>query len=538
MPQTPQTLFVNGPILTMDDRAPRAEALLVRGGRIAAVGPRAAVQAAAESPQVVDLHGAALLPAFIDPHSHLSSVAMSLQQADVSAAADFDGLVERIGQYIRKNKVPAGAWVTARGYDHNALAERRPPDRAVLDKAAPQNPLVLQHASGHTGVFNTAALQALGLDAGTPDPPGGRFGRGADGALTGYAEENAFIQALHRVPTPGGAQLLGCYRRAQELYASYGIATVQDGMIVDQMAPLYAALVKAGALFLDTVAYADFRSCTALHAQLGEHWGRYRGRFKIGGYKTFLDGSPQARTAWLRAPYLPAEGQDPGYCGYPALGDEELYAQLCRALAEGRQVLAHCNGDAAAAQYLAQFARAKAARPGAPDVRPVMIHAQFLGRDQLPQLKALGMIPSFFVAHVYHWGDVHLRNTGPARAGHISCAGAALRAGLRFTFHQDAPVIRPDMLETVWCAANRLTRGGVLLGADERIPVYEALKAVTINAAYQYFEENEKGSLVPGKLADLTVLSADPLAADPAALRGLKVLATYKQGEPVWRAEG
>ena len=532
-----QTLFVNGTILTMDEtRGLYAEALLAEDGRIVAVGARSDVEAAAHAPEIVDLHGAALLPAFIDPHSHLSSVAMGLQQAAVEGARDYADLIERIQRYIRENNVPAGQWVTAHGYDHNALAEHRPPTREVLDKAAPENPLVLQHASGHTGVFNTQALQALGLDAATPDPDGGRFGRAADGALTGYAEENAFIETIKRIPTPGGAQLLDCYRRAQQLYASFGIATVQDGLIVDQMAPLYEALVQTGTLFLDTVGYADFRSCEALHTRLPAHWDGYRGRFRIGGYKTFLDGSPQARTAWLRQPYVPADGQDESYCGYPALPDDVLFAQLVRALREGRQVLAHCNGDAAAAQYLAQFARAKAACPGAPGVRPVMIHAQFLGRDQLPQLKALGMIPSFFVAHVYHWGDVHLRNMGPARAAAISCASSALRAGLQFTFHQDAPVIRPDMLETVWCAVNRVTRAGVPLGPEERISTLEALKAVTAHAAYQYFEEDRKGTLAPGKLADLTVLSADPLATPPAALRDLQVLATYKDGRPVFTA--
>ena len=320
-----QTLFVNGTILTMDEtRGLYAEALLAEDGRIAAVGARSDVEAAAHAPEIVDLHGAALLPAFIDPHSHLSSVAMGLQQAAVEGARDYADLIERIQRYIRENNVPAGQWVTAHGYDHNALAEHRPPTREVLDKAAPENPLVLQHASGHTGVFNTQALQALGLDAATPDPDGGRFGRAADGALTGYAEENAFIETIKRIPTPGGAQLLDCYRRAQQLYASFGIATVQDGLIVDQMAPLYEALVQTGTLFLDTVGYADFRSCEALHTRLPAHWDGYRGRFRIGGYKTFLDGSPQARTAWLRQPYVPADGQPPaepgeedGFDGFP-----------------------------------------------------------------------------------------------------------------------------------------------------------------------------------------------------------------------------
>ena len=533
----PETLFVNGTILTMDEsRGLYAEALLVRDGRIAAVGPRAQVEAQADSPDVVDLHGAALLPSFIDPHSHLSSYAMGLQQIPMAGAADFDDIVARIRRYLQENQIPKGQWVTAQGYDHNALTEHRPPDRCVLDAAAPENPLVLQHVSGHTGVFNTLALQQLGLDADTPDPAGGKFYRDADGRLTGYAEENAFIETIKRIPTAGGPQLLRCYHRAQQCYASYGITTVQDGLIIDQMAPIFQALVDTNGLFLDTVAYADFRSCETLLRQFADHVDRYKNHFKIGGYKTFLDGSPQARTAWLRTPYQPASGQEKDYCGYPAMKDEELLAQLRRALKEGRQVLAHCNGDAAAQQYLDLFTRAQGELDDAPDIRPVMIHAQFLDRDQLPRLKEIGMIPSFFVAHVYHWGDVHIKNVGYQRAARISCAASALAQGIRFTFHQDSPVIQPDMIETIWCAANRITKEGKELGPEERISTLEALKAVTVNAAYQYFEENRKGSLAAGKLADLVILSEDPLAVPADDLRRIRVLQTFKEGVRVFKA--
>ena len=323
---------------------------------------------AAHAPEIVDLHGAALLPAFIDPHSHLSSVAMGLQQAAVEGARDYADLIERIQRYIRENNVPAGQWVTAHGYDHNALAEHRPPTREVLDKAAPENPLVLQHASGQRGCSTRRRCRRWAGRRHARPPTAAALAARRTAPLTGYAVgERLYRDDQAHPPRTGGAQLLDCYRRAQQLYASFGIATVQDGLIVDQTAPLYEALVQTGTLFLDTVGYADFRSCEALHTRLPAHWDGYRGRFRIGGYKTFLDGSPQARTAWLRQPYVPADGQDESYCGYPALPDDVLFAQLVRALREGRQVLAHCNGDAAAAQYLAQFARAP--KPPAP-VRP------------------------------------------------------------------------------------------------------------------------------------------------------------------------
>ena len=199
------------------------------------------------------------------------------------------------------------------------------------------------------------------------------------------------------------------------------------------------------------------------------------------------------------------------------------------------QLLAHCNGDRAAQQYLDALERA--AGEGKCPPRPVMIHAQLLGRDQLERVRKLGVIPSFFVAHVYHWGEVHVKNFGLERAEHISPAGSALAQNIPFTFHQDAPVIKPDMLETVWCAANRLTRSGRLLGEDERIPVLEALRAVTIHAARQYFLEQDRGSIAVGKRADFVVLNADPVTAPPAGIRDIQVLETVKNGEPVWSRE-
>ena len=247
---------------------------------------------------------------------------------------------------------------------------------------------------------------------------------------------------------------------------------------------------------------------------------------------SFLDGSPQGRTAWLRSPY---EGEA-DYRGYPTMTDSAVEDVLRRALALGVQPLAHCNGDRAVQQYLDAGARVEKDSPRLRDLRPVIIHAQLMGADQLPQAKALGFVPSFFVAHVYHWGDVHWNNFGPTRASAISPAGSALALGLPFTFHQDAPVIPPDMLETVWCAAERMTRSGRVLGPEQRIPVYDALRAVTANAAWQYFEEGSKGTLAPGKRADLVILDRDPLATPPERLREVQVLATVKGGQTIYEA--
>ena len=527
-----QELYRGGPILTMEDKFPTAEALLVEDGRIKAVGGLAEVEAQAETAvRQINLEGRTLMPAFIDAHSHFSAVANGLLQAPLEEAVSFEEIQTRIAEFMREKQVKPGEWVLAKGYDHSRLKEKRHPDRRVLDNVCPSNPLVIQHQSGHMGVFNTMALEMLGVTLETQAPQGGVIGR-ENGELTGYMEENAFIQYLKKAPMPDGSALLAAYGKAQDKYARNGIATIQEGLMVAEMEPLYRQLMDNGLLKLDVVGYADLKAADNLKAAFPACVKQYSQRFKLGGYKIFLDGSPQGRTAWMMEPY---QGGDPSYKGYPTMTDEQVEAAVRQAAAEHMQLLAHCNGDAACAQYIAAVERA--ARCGdIKGIRPVMIHGQLLRPEQLPAVERLGILPSFFVAHVYHWGDIHIQNFGLQRAASISPAGSAIKAGTVFTFHQDAPVIEPDMLETVWCAVCRQTKQGKELGGKERIPVWEALKAVTIRAAYQYFEENSKGSLQPGKWADLVMLDGNPFQVPPEKLREIRVVATFKEGKAIFSA--
>ena len=400
--------------------------------------------------------------------------------------------------------------------------------RQLLDAACPGHPVMIQHRSGHVGVFNTLALERLGVNEETPCPPGGRMERGPDGKLTGYMEENAFLELQKRVPLPDTEDLLAAYDKAQRSYASYGVATVQEGMMPDQLIPLYRQLLERDLLWLDVVGYADADGQAA--EAFSGHIRAYSGHFKLGGYKIFLDGSPQGRTAWMRTPYLGGGPQDRGY---PVLTDRQVYDRMALALDQGMQLLAHCNGDAAAGQYLSVLEQLEREREAHLE-RPVMIHAQLLDLDQLDKVKELGVVPSFFAAHVYHWGDVHVKNFGAERAARISPAGAALERDIPFTFHQDSPVIPPDMLETIWCACVRRTKAGRVLGAEERIPVEAALRAVTQNAALQYGLEKELGTLRPGKRADFVLLSGDPLRTPPEELKKLQVERTIRCGRTIW----
>ena len=528
-------LYYNGTIITME-KTLYAQAVLTRGSKIIAVGNLEDIKPLAGNASLVDLCGHTMLPAFIDAHSHFSAGANALLQCSVEGETSFEGIIQRISDYIKENHIEEGQWVLVRDFEQSVLLEQHKPDRYVLDRASFLHPIVLQYKSGHVGVFNSMALKQFCIDGSTPDPEGGRIEK-VNGEATGYLEENAFIQLLHKLPGPSGKAFIRAFEQVQHRYASYGIATVQEGMMVKEMIPLYRLLCDSHKLWLDVVGYPSMDSCEEVYGVFGEHEGIYQDHFKLGGYKIFLDGSPQSKTAWMRTPYLGSED-----CGYPVQTLESVAQSVYEAASRGRQILAHCNGDAAAQQYLdaIDLANERLALEGSPvqaaNVRPVMVHAQLLGLDQLSQLSALGVIPSFFVAHVYHWGDTHIDNFGFSRASRISPAKAAGAAGLLYTFHQDSPVIPPNMLETIWCAVNRETRSGIILGENERISALDALKAVTIHGARQYFEESVKGSIAPGKCADFVILDGNPLDVPPEELRDIRVLETIKDGASVFTA--
>lgn len=516
------TLYFGGPIVTLEE--PRyAQALVERGGRIAYVGDREeAERLAGPGARRVDLEGRALLPAFVDPHSHLLACAYARLQVPLGECASWGEIADRLSRHVQERGVQPGEWVKGTGYDQNALAEGAAPDRFCLDRACPHNPVVIQHASGHAGVFNTLALERLGAldgDCGLE--------RDGQGELTGRGEENPFLDLLGRIPMDGLEDVLKAFQGAQEEYASHGITTAQEGLLQPVMAPVYQEILRRGLLYLDVNAYVPPADYDRLRGQFAQEVSASPGTFRVAGMKIFLDGSPQGGTAWVREPYAG------GGCGTSTMTDGQVLSAFRQALDRDAQLLAHCNGDRAAEQYLTLLAQAER-EAGKKLCRPVMIHAQLLGLDQLERVKALGVIPSFFVAHVYHWGEIHVKNFGLDRAGRISPAGSALAQGIPFTFHQDSPVIPPDMLETIWCACVRKTKTGRVLGAEERIPVEAALRTVTQNAALQYGLERELGTLRPGKRADFVLLSGDPLRTPPEELKKLQVERTIRCGRTIW----
>lgn len=526
-------IYCHGQIVTMDEHLPKASAVLIEDGKIVAVGDDTTIlQYQDDTTECIDLMDKTMLPGFIDGHSHFVGLANALSQCDLKSATNFDELIALMKAFIEKNPPKDGQWVFGANYDHNFLKEQQHPTKEVLNQISTTIPIVVVHASSHMGVANDAALKVAGLDDSVENPVGGRYGRDAQGHLNGYMEENAFIEFQGKAPMVSGERLLELMVEAQKIYAQYGITTIQEGMVSQGLFQLLQFAAAKNLLKQDIVAYIDLNHDRQVLQSHPEYLHQYQNHLKIGGYKVFLDGSPQGRTAWMSQPYEHSDD-----CGYPVLSDERLHILIEEALEDRQQVLAHCNGDAAAEQYITQFTKVKEEKQLQEVYRPVMIHAQLVRKDQLKRMAEIGMMPSFFIAHTYYWGDIHLANFGKQRGSHISPAKTAQKYHLPMTFHQDSPVLEPDMARTLWCAVNRITKGGVALGDDEKVSIEEALKAVTVYGAYQYFEEAEKGSITVGKRADLVILDQNPLTIPKENLADLKVLETIKDGETIYQID-
>src|SRR5699024_4954058 len=485
----------------------------------------------------VNLKGKTLMPAFIDPHSHISVVAQTAFMADLSETKDFEDIQNVLKEYIKDKNLSEKDSLIGFGYDHNFLTEEAHPTKEVLDEVSETNPIFILHASAHMGVVNSAALELAKINEQTKDPAGGVVGREEDGSEpNGYLEE----AAMDLIQGPVFANIEMDFNEliveAQNEYLENGITTAQDGASTPDVVQLLEGLANEDLLDLDVISYplisADGQNTLKKHPEIDN---KYKNRLKIGGYKLLLDGSPQGKSAWLTEPY---EGEET-YRGYPSYEDEEVKKYIEVALEDNQQLLVHCNGDAAADQLLNLYSEAltESENENKNNLRPTMIHCQTVRNDQLDRMAELDMLPSIFVAHTYYWGDVHLKNLGEERGRRISPARSAFDRGLIVNFHQDSPVVKPLMLHTIWCAVNRITRNGVSIGPEERVSVYEALKAVTINAAYAYFEEDIKGTLEEGKLADLVILDKNPLKVDPYAIKDIQVLETIKEGVTVYEKE-
>jgi predicted amidohydrolase YtcJ len=391
------------------------------------------------------------------------------------------------------------------------------------------------HISAHFSAVNSIGLVMLGYSADSEDPEGGIIRR-----RPGSREPNGVLEELASIPhtftviTPTTPENKTYFlQRAQALATSMGYTTAQEGRAFQATHEQLVAFAGQGLLDIDVVSYIDYSARELIDSDW--HSNAYRQRYRIGGLKITLDGSPQGRTAWRTLPYLlPPDGQEAGYSGYPAIPEDSVIAGLYdQAFASGWQVLTHANGDAAIDQMIRTL-RPAIEKYGPADHRAVLIHGQFVRQDQLGALRDLQVIASLFPMHTFYWGDWYERIIGPDLAQQISPINSALRQGMIVTSHSDAPVALPNPIRVMNATVNRTSRSGRVIGPDERLTPLEALKAVTIWGAYSHFEEDRKGSIEVGKLADLVVLSYNPLTVGPSDIQSISVMETIKEGNTVY----
>jgi predicted amidohydrolase YtcJ len=516
-----------------------AQAVAIQGDKIIAVGTNAEIRAlAGAATKTIDLGGKTLLPGFYAAHDHFPSWGrVSLYQVDLNSPPigtmrTLDDIVAALKE--KASQTRPGQWVVGRGYDDTLIAERRHPTRQDLDRASTDHPIWIVHTSGHLGVANSRALALAKIDRDTPQTPGGVIRMDpATGEPNGVIEERtSLVGRLTPALTP--EQRLQAIRLCDREYLSRGVTTT---VIAGGAGSVVPDLLKAhdrGWLHLRALGMLAGATAEPMPLEKAAQLSPIPSQVRISGVKLYHDGSLQGFTGFLTAPYATQPEGKSDYVGYPARPRERLVETVRKYHEAGYQIAIHGNGDAAIDDILYAFRVVQDESPR-PDARHRIEHCQTPREDQLAAMKELGITPSFFVGHVYYWGDRH-RDIflGEQRAARISPLASALKHGLRFTVHNDTPVTPVNPLLLVWCSVNRLTKDGAVLGPDQRIGVYEALRAVTIDAAWQNFEHEIKGSIEPGKLADFVVLAENPLTVKPERLKDIVIVETIVSGETVF----
>lgn len=528
-------LLVLGTVITMDPARPRAGALAVSGGRVLALGSPAELDGLrGPGTEVLELGDRVAMPGLIEPHMHLWSTVLFDSWTDCSpfTNATFDAVVDRLRQAAAT--VPPGQWVTGKLFDPSLFAGEPELTAAILDRVAPDNPVVVANASMHFLYANSSALAAARITPHTPDPPGGRYYR-ENGALTGVVGEMpAIMTLLSAVPPLSHAELLDGLVRILALAASRGITKVHEGAT--------GALFGAGELdilhglaadgrLLTRITTAQIDAARATWEKAGLRPGDGDDMVRAVSWKLISDGSNQGRTGYQREPYLGSAQR-----GAANMSEEELQEAIRYAHDQGWQVMVHANGDAAIDLTVAAFEKTLGTADRT-DLRHRIEHCSLADDGHFRRMAQTGLSPSFLMNHVYYWGPA-LRDhiLGSRRAAKLDAVASALRNGLRPSFHSDYSVSPVSPLRAVQTAVTRQACDGSTLNAGERVSVESALRAVTIDAAWQTHTDGILGSLAPGKYADLAILDGDPHAADPAAIAEISVCQTRLAGAVTWTA--
>lgn len=557
-------VYRNATVLTVNSYNDIAEAVAVKDGKILAVGSNREIRKFIGRNTVVkDLNNKPLLPGFYDAHGHFGYSGLSyytqvqLQSPPIGTIKNMEELIAALAE--RAATTEPDGWVHGWGYDDVELAEKIHPTRWDLDQVSTELPVVITHFSGHNIVANSKAIELAGITVDTPDPVGGQIGK-TDGQLNGQFWETAASLVTQLLPPASRQDQLEGIALASEVWASKGATTANEGAWADF--ELFKKAADEGYLKVRANLWFTLEGAIAAHDEMGHDRStvKYYGDEELvalNGIKLFQDGSPQLRTAFMTDPYYTTGEYPEDWVAYPRQPREKLIELVVAAHEAGfNQIYIHGNGDAAIDDVIAAYVEVRKPgyrQPAQPDdLRHTIIHCQFNREDQFDTMAEYwGIIPSFLIMHPYFLGDRHWEIFfGPERSARMSATQDAVDRNLPFTLHSDTPVFPHDPLLMMHTAVNRQSYTGRDIfttayetdskyrSVDQRITPEQALRALTINGAYENGEENITGSIEIGKRADLVILEENPLTVDSLHIKDIKVLETIVGGKTVFEAQG
>lgn len=540
------TVFYGGTIITVSDKQPEVTGLAIKDGSIMAVGSQAGIlqEYVGANTRLVNLKGRTVMPGFVEPHLHISATALSdyvmLDLSNFKLPYDtIDTIINKLRAHIAK--LPAGEWVIGFGVD----PARTEPFMAELtadqlDKASTTHPIFVFNQSGHIAYVNHKAMEVAGIKEDTPNPGnGGVYVRDAQGKLTGVLNEFPAFAAFAKQMKPTSSEaIVDAYMKTVKNMAATGITTSSEmGLGAFMPVEVEHAMVQK------LSHQADFPIRVR-----GYYWGTSLNdkvamvkpnegddKFRMIGVKYIADGSTQGLTAALSQPYnYPKGTTNRGALDWE---DEKLYSTAKPYFDQGWQISIHSNGDRAIGQALDVYARLQKDQPKSADRRLRIEHFTTATEKEIDQTQKLRVVPSMTIGHVGLWGEIfHNHLLGPERADRIDPGASLAKRGIRFSYHSDSPVSPFGPLQYISTGATRLwqTPPRQILGPKQRVAVDQAIKAVTLDAAYAMFMEDKAGSLEPGKWADLIILDQNPRITEPAKIPDINVLETWVNGKPVF----
>ncbi|BAO44883.1 amidohydrolase [Thiolapillus brandeum] len=543
--QPASVIYYGGDILTMDGDVPSyAEAVVTQGKKIVFVGDKkAAIKKFGSNARLIDLKGNTMLPGFLDPHSHFMSAVRMVNQVNVAAppvgtATSIPQIIEKLKAFQEEKHIAEDGWIIGWGYDQDLIEEKRHITKKDLDAAFPKRKVMLIHVSMHGAVLNSQALKWAGIDANTKTPAGGVIARmPGSNEPAGLLMEMAYIPVFAKLPQPSEEEMLDLTKPAQMMYASNGYTQAIEGF---SHAEDLDFLMKAAAqerLFLDILALPGFTEMDKWFGNPKYKFGEYHNHLKLQACKITIDGSPQGKTALVSHPYHgggPAGQKD--WKGESSITQAQLDAITRKMFDANIPLHVHANGDGAIDMMIKTIEAAGISAKD--DRRTVIVHSQFQRPEHLPKYVELGLTPSYFTLHTFYWGDVHVKNIGKEAAFFISPMKAAKAAGLVMSNHTDFNVTPLDPFWVIWSAMARESRSGQIIGPDQRVDAYTALQALTTGPAWQVFEEDRKGKIREGMLADFVVIKNNPVKQKVSEIKDNEVLATVKEGKVIYKKIG